>query len=113
MPDSNRPLTYRGVTKTQLRAAEEVLASATADDALAACETALDHLRQATAAHDQHVREVSHDIRNTLTAVMGHAQILERLLAKGALSPERVGRALAQITLSVNDANEILRRMSD
>lgn len=99
--------------KTHLRTVEDLLASATADNALTACETALENLRQASAAHEGHVREFSHDLRNTLTAVTGQAQILERLLARGELPPERVARALRQITKSVAEANEVIQRLSD
>ncbi len=113
MSDPDRPMTHRSVMKTHLRSVEEVLASATADDALAACETALDQLRQASAAHDRHIREVSHDLRNTLTAVTGQAQVLERLLAKGTLPPERLAKALSRITQSVAEANEVIQRLSE
>lgn len=113
MTDSKRPASHRGVLTTYLHPVEDILASATAEDAVAACETALDQLRLASAAHDQHVREIGHDLRNTLTAVTGQAQILERLLARGSLPPERVARALGQITQSVAEANAIINRLSE
>lgn len=113
MPDSSRPNTNPDVVPPHLRTVEEVLARATADDALAACETALDHLRQASAAHEHHMREVSHDLRNTLTTVTGQAQILERLMARGELPPERVAKALKRITQSVAEANAIINRLSE
>ena len=45
MPDSSRSDSHRDVVTSHLRTVEDVLASATADDALVACEAALDHLR--------------------------------------------------------------------
>lgn len=112
MSDPNR-VTNLAVMTTHLRTVEDVLSAATAADALTACETALANLRLASAAHDLHVREVSHDLRNALTAVTGQAQMLERLLAKGVLPPDRVARALQQITQSVTEATDILKRLSD
>lgn len=113
MPDSSRSDSHRDVVTSHLRTVEDVLASATADDALVACEAALDHLRQASAAHDRHMREVSHDLRNALTTVTGQAQILERLMARGELPPERIAKALKRITESVAEANAIINRLSE
>ncbi len=98
--------------QAHLRAAESALADGNPNDPKAACRDALVELRLASAAHDQFLGEVSHDLRNRFTMITGQAQLIERSLAKGTVAPDRIQRAVGQITRSVAEANEFVRRLS-
>lgn len=96
-----------------LSAAEMALAGADPSESVTACQAALAQMRLATLAHDRHVHGVSHDLRNALTSISGQAQLLERSLAKGTLTPERIYQALQRIEQSVTAATAILRQLAE
>jgi signal transduction histidine kinase len=98
--------------RAHLLAADTALADGKSADPVGACEAALAELRQATAAQDQFVREMSHDLRNSLTAISGQAQLLERYLGRDTLTPDRIERAVSQINQSIDGANAIIRKLS-
>jgi signal transduction histidine kinase len=105
-----------GVTLATIRAylgaAEAALADGTPPDPVAACESALAELRRAGAAHDRFVWEMSHDLRNNFTAITGQAQLLERSLDKGTISPDRVRKAVQQINQSIAEASAIVEKLT-
>jgi signal transduction histidine kinase len=98
--------------RAHLSAAETALADGNPADPAGAREAALVALRQATAAQDRFAWTMSHDLRNSFTAISGQAQLLERSLARDTLTPERIQRAVNQIIQSIDEANAILRKLS-
>jgi signal transduction histidine kinase len=96
-----------------LRAAEAVLGEADPVNPAAACQAALVEVHLASAAHRQYLRAISHDLRNTLTSISGLAQMIERSLAKGTLTPERTQQALQRIEESVTRAAGIINRLTE
>jgi signal transduction histidine kinase len=63
---------------------------------------------------DAFVATASHDLKNPLTALTGTAQVLRRQLARsGAVTPERLGRALGTIEDTAAQMLELINEMLD
>ena len=69
-------------------------------------------LRQLEQTKDDYVRAVSHDLRNPLTAILGHAQLLKRSLEKVGLT-EREVKATESIITSSQRMNAMLQDLSE
>lgn len=60
-------------------------------------------LRDLHETREDNIRAISHDLRNPLTAIYGHAQLLQRRLAKSGLDKEEAGaRSIVQLSERLN-----------
>ena len=66
-------------------------------------------IRELQRTREEYQRAISHDLRAPLTVVLGHAQLIQKLLDQ----PERVGRAAAAIATSADRMNRMIQDLVD
>jgi two-component system, OmpR family, sensor histidine kinase VicK len=69
-------------------------------------------LRQLEQTKEDYVRAVSHDLRNPLTAILGHAQLLKRSLEKTGVTGREI-RATESIVANSQRMNAMLQDLSE
>ncbi len=72
----------------------------------------ISELRRLEQTKDDYVRAVSHDLRNPLTAILGHAQLLKRSLARSGLLEKEI-KATDSIITSGHRMNAMLQDLSE
>ena len=70
-------------------------------------------LRQLEQTRDDYLRAVSHDLRNPLTAILGNAQMLQRVLEKAGLNEGTAGKAAQAIVTNSQRMRGMLTDLAD
>ncbi len=70
-------------------------------------------LRLLEQTRDDYVRAVSHDLRNPLTAITGHAQLLQRVLEKAGLKGGMAGKAIEAIVINSQRMNSMITDLAE
>ncbi|MHB8990918.1 MAG: ATP-binding protein [Chloroflexota bacterium] len=70
-------------------------------------------LRLLELTRDDYVRAVSHDLRNPLTAITGHAQLLQRVLEKAGLKGGMAGKAIEAIVINSQRMNGMITDLAE
>ena len=70
-------------------------------------------LRLLEQTRDDYVRAVSHDLRNPLTAITGHAQLLQRVLEKAGLKGGMAGKAIEAIVINSQRMSSMITDLAE
>jgi len=70
-------------------------------------------LRLLEQTRDDYVRAVSHDLRNPLTAIAGHAQLLHRVLEKAGLKGGMAGKAIETIAINSQRMSSMITDLAE
>jgi two-component system phosphate regulon sensor histidine kinase PhoR len=70
-------------------------------------------VRRLALTRDDYARAISHDLRNVLTGIDGHAQLLRRSLLKAGLSEALAGKSAEAIIASTQRMNAMITDLSE
>jgi signal transduction histidine kinase len=75
--------------------------------------TDITETKQLEWAKDEFLAVASHDLKTPVTAISGYAQLLQRRLARGQITPERVASSIEHIATQANLLTEMMDRLLD
>ncbi len=70
-------------------------------------------LRLLEQTRDDYVRAVSHDLRNPLTAITGHAQLIQRVLEKAGLKQGMASKAIEAVVTNSQRMNNMITDLAE